>query len=141
MPLTLTLTDGVIAKEREQEAIQKLTQAMLKHHGLTGNTVMGPNVTAHVVVVPKERSFSGGKPFNGIWIEWKVPSFAFSDRKVQENFFKEATDIMVELSGGKQPRDNIYSNVVHTVEGTWNMDGVPMTNEQLGKRISEGMPS
>jgi hypothetical protein len=138
MPLTLTLTEGVIPQEAESTAVKRITDAMLKWHGLEGNSVMTPNVTAHVVVVPKNRSFSGGQPFDGVWIEWKVPGFAFSDRALQEGFFKEATDIIVELSGGKQPRDNIYSNVVHTVDGTWNMDGKAMTNEQLGAAIATG---
>ena len=138
MPLTLTLTEGVIPQEAESAAVKRITDAMLKWHGLNGNSVMTPNVTAHVVVVPKNRSFSGGQPFDGVWIEWKVPGFAFSDRALQEGFFKEATDTIVELSGGIQPRNNIYSNVVHTVDGTWNMDGKAMTNEQLGAAIANG---
>ena len=43
-----------------------------------------------------------------------------------------------ELSGGKQPRDNIYVSVVHTVDGAWNLDGKAMTNEELGQAISQG---
>ena len=99
---------------------------------------MTPNVTATVHVLPKGSTFSGGKEFAGAWIEWKVPSFAFSTREVQQGFFKDATDIIQQLSGGKQPRDNIYVNVVHTVDGAWNLDGKAMTNEELGQAISEG---
>lgn len=138
MPLTLTLTEGVLPEGTEKLAIRRITDAMLKWHGLTGNKVMTPNVTAHAVVLPREHTFSGGEPFSGAWIEFKVPGFAFTDRETQEGFFNEATDIIVELSDGKQPRNNIYSNVVHTVDGTWNMDGKAQTNEQLGESISKG---
>ena len=129
---------GVLPRSAEKQAVEQLTDAMLKRHGLTGNIVMTPNVTATVHVLPKESTFSGGKEFAGAWVEWKVPSFAFRTREVQQGFFKDATDIIHDLSGGKQPRDNIYVNVVHTVDGAWNLDGKAMTNEQLGEAISNG---
>ncbi len=138
MPLTLTLTEGVLPVGTEQDAIAQLTDAMLKWHGLTGNTVMTPNVTAHLQLLPKGSTFSGGKPFAGAWVEWKTPSFAFNDNAVQRGFFKDATDIIHHLSGGKQPRDNIYVNVVHTVDGAWNLNGEAMTNAQLGAAIAAG---
>lgn len=138
MPLTLTLTEGVLPVGTEKIAIAKITEAMLKWHELTGSKVMTPNVTASVHVLPKSSTFSGGKEFSGAWIEWKVPSFAFSQRAQQTGFGTEVTEIIHELSGGKQPKNNIYMNVVHTVDGTWNLDGKAMTNEQLGEAISQG---
>ena len=138
MPLTLTLTEGVIPESKVKEAVQKITDAFLKNHGLTGNKVMTPNVTAQVDILPKNRTFSGGKEFSGAWVEWKVPSFALIDREVQKGFFKDATDIIYNLSEGKQPKDNIYVNVVHTVDGGWNLDGIAMTNEELGEAIGKG---
>ena len=136
MPLTLTLTEGVLPRNAEKQAVEKLTDAMLERHGLSGNQVMTPNVTATVHVLPQGYTFSGGIEFAGVWVEWKVPSFAFSTREVQQGFFKGATDIIQELSGGKQPRDHIYVNVVHTVDGAWNLDGKAMTNEELIQAIS-----
>ena len=138
MPLSLHLTEGVIPSETEQEAVKKITESFLKWHGLTGNKVMTPNVTAMVQILPKGTTFSGGEEFSGAWIEWKVPSFAFADRKIQIGISKDATDIIHDLSGGKQPRNNIYFNVVHTVDGSWNLDGKAMSNEELGTVISQG---
>ncbi len=138
MPLTLTLTEGVLPHGAEKQAVEQITEAMLKRHGLTGNTVMTPNVTATVHVLPKGSTFSGGKEFAGAWVEWKVPSITFSTRDVQQGFFKDATDIIHELSGRKQPRNNIYVNVVHTVDGAWNLDGKAMTNEELVQAIAQG---
>lgn len=138
MPLTLTLSEGVLPKGAEQQAVAQLTEAMLKWHGLTGNRVMTPNVTAIVRVMPKGSTFSGGKQFSGAWVEWKVPSFAFASREIQQGFFADATNIIHDLSGGKQPKDNIYINVVHTVDGAWNLNGQAMTNAQLGAAIAGG---
>lgn len=136
MPLTLTLTEGVLPTGTEKEAIVQLSDAMLKWHGLTGNTVMTPNITATVHVLPKSATFSGGKEFSGAWAEWKVPSFAFASREVQQGYFAEATEIIHQLSGGKQPKDNIYVNVIHTVDGAWNFDGRAMSNEEIGEAIA-----
>ena len=138
MPLTLTLTEGVLPEGAAKQAIERLTESMLKWHGLTGNTVMTPNVTAQVNILPKSATFSGGREFSGAWVEWKTPSFAFNDREIQQGFFRDATDVIHELSGGRQPRDNIYVNVVHTVDGAWNLNGEAMTNEQLVSAIAHG---
>jgi len=138
MPLTLTLSEGVLPKNAEAQAIKRITDAMLKWHGLTGNTVMTPNVTAHLHILPKGHGFSGGEPFDGVWIEFKTPGFAFTDREVQLGLFKDATDIIVELSGGKQPRDKIFSNVTHTVDGTWNLNGRAMTDKEISETLALG---
>jgi len=138
MPLTLTLTEGVLPIGTEKEAVKQITVSFLKNHELTGNTVMTPNITANVHIVPKGSSFSGGREFLGAWAEWKVPSFALADDAVIKQHFAEVTEIIFKLSGEKQPKDNIYVNVVHAVNGGWNLDGIAMTNEELGEAISKG---
>lgn len=138
MPLTLTLTEGVLPKGTEKKAVAQITDAMLKWHGLTDNKVMKRNITATVHVLPKEATFSGGEEHSGAWVEWKVPSFAFTDEKIQKGFFEEATNIIHDLSQGKQPKDNIYVNVLHAVDGAWNFEGVAMTNAEIAETISKG---
>ena len=138
MPLTLTLSEGVLPIGTEKQAVARITDSMLKWHGLTGNKVMTPNITATVHVLSKGSTFSGGEEFAGAWAEWKVPSFALNSREIQVGHFKEVTEIIHKLSGGKQPKDNIYVNVVHAVDGAWNLDGQAMTNEELGQAISKG---
>ena len=138
MPIAITLTEGALPKGSEKVAGKRITEVFLKWHGLSGNSVMTPNVTNHITILPKDSTLSGGEPFVGAWIETKTPSFALSARDIQEGFFKEATDIIEELSAGTLQRNNIYANAVHTVDGTWNMDGRAMTNEQLGDAISKG---
>ncbi|MBQ4810335.1 4-oxalocrotonate tautomerase [Pseudoalteromonas luteoviolacea] len=136
MPLTLTLTEGVLPQGTENLAIAKITDAMLKWHNLTGNETMKSNITAMIQVLPKSATYAGGKEFSGAWVEWKVPSFAFTDRDVQIGFGQDVTNIIYELSERTQPRENIYINVVHAVDGSWNFNGIAMTNEQITQAIA-----
>ncbi|MFZ5863916.1 MAG: 4-oxalocrotonate tautomerase [Nitrospirota bacterium] len=138
MPLTLTLSEGVLPPGTEQQAFARLCDAMLKWHDLAGNAVMTPNVTGSIHVIPKGLTFSGSKETPGAWIEWKVPSFAFNTREVQQGYFSEATDIIHKLSGKKLPKERIWINVVHAVDGAWGINGQALTNAQLGEAISKG---
>lgn len=137
MPLTLTLTEGVLPSGSEKQAVEEITASLLNTHGLTGNAVMTPNITANVHIVPKGSSFMGGKEFSGAWAEWKVPSFALADKTVIKQHFAEVTEIIHKISGGQQPKDHIYLNVVHAVDGAWNLDGVAMTNEEIIEAIAK----
>lgn len=138
MPLTLTVTEGVLPKGCEKIAFARLSDAMLKWHGLTGNSVMTPNVVGSIHVLSMENTFSGSKEAPVVFIEWKVPSFAFASREVQLGYFEEATNIIHELSGGKQPKERIWINVVHAVDGAWGIAGSALTNAQLGEAIAQG---
>ena len=60
-----------------------MTDTMLKWHGLTGNKVMMPNITAMVNIVPKSHTFSGGEEISAAWVEWKTPFFAFNTKEIQ----------------------------------------------------------
>lgn len=138
MPLTLTLTQGALPEGAEIQAIDRITQAFLSAHNLAGNTVMTPNVTAHINILPKNATFAGGKPVEGAWIETKTPSFALADRATQTRFFSEATEILHELSGRRLPKERIWANGVHAVDGTWNLNGAPLTNAEIGQAVSQG---
>lgn len=138
MPITLTLTEGVLPTPAIKTAVARITESFLRHHGMTGNTVMTPNVTAHVNLLPKGLSFAGGEEVDGAWIETKTPSFALADRDIQKSFFDEATRIVHDLSGGGLPKERIWTNGVHAVDGTWNIDGTPLTNAEIGAAVSKG---
>lgn len=138
MPISITATEGVMSEENLALVGKKVTEALLKHHGLQENTVMRPNVTCQIHVLPKNLSLSGGEPFQGVWVETKTPSFALADRKIQEDFFGEVTDIVYDLAGGAVPRNFIFTNATHAVDGSWNMDGKALSNEQISDRLSQG---
>jgi len=138
MPLTFTVTEGVLPKGTEKATFARLSDAMLKWHGLTGNKAMTPNVIGSINVVSQEHTFSGSKEARVAFIEWKVPSFAFATREIQIGYVQEATDIVHEASGGKLPKDFIWVNVVHAVDGAWGIHGKAMTNAELGKAVANG---
>ncbi len=131
MPLTLTLTEGVLRKGQEPLAFARLSDAMIKWHGLTGNAAVTPNIVGSIHVLPKEHTFSGSKEATVAFVEWTVPAFAFGSREIQLGYVEEATDIIHSMSGGRQPRERIWVNVVHAVDGAWGIGGVALTNEQL----------
>ena len=137
MPLTLTLTEGVLPKGQEKLAYRQLSEAMLKWHGLSGNKTMIPNVVGSIHLVGRDHTFTGPDETPVAFIEWKVPSFAFTDRRIQQGYFEEATTIIQEMSGGRQPRDKIFINVVHAVDGAWNFNGKAMTNAEIGAEVAK----
>ena len=131
MPLTLIVTEGVIPKNREAETMFRLSEAFLGLHGLAGNQAMRHNVIGHVQVVAQGSSYSGLKPASIAIVEWKVPSFAFTDRDVQTAYVAQATEIIHDVSGGKHPKECIWVNVTHAVDGTWGIAGRAYSNAEL----------
>lgn len=131
MPLTLTLTEGVLPKGQEQLAFARLSDAMIKWHGLTGNAAITPNIVGSISVLPREQTYSGSKEASVAFVEWKVPAFMFNSREIQSGYIEEATEIIHSMSGEKHPKSRIWINVVHAVDGAWGIGGVALTNEQL----------
>ena len=138
MPLQLTLTEGILPKGQEKVAFARLSEAMLKWHGLAGNPAMTPNVVGSINILPKELTYAGLEQSTVVFIEWKVPSFAFNTPQIQQGYVEEATRIAAEASHGKQPVERIWVNVLHAVDGAWGIAGRAFTNQQLGEVISQG---
>lgn len=138
MPLTLTLTQGLIDKPRLPETMSRLSQAFLDLHGLTGNTVLTPNVIGHVNELPEGSTFAGLTPTPVAIVEWLTPSFAFVDADIQRAYIQQATDIVAEACEGRLAHDKIWVNVKHAVDGTWGIAGQAMSNEALIEAIGRG---
>jgi hypothetical protein len=139
MPLTLTATEGVFAKGVEKEVFRELCQLMLKWHGLVGNQAMTPNVVGSIHLVAPEHTYSGLVDVPVVFVEWKVPSFAFATREIQSGYIADATRLVVEHSVGRRhPKERVWVNVLHAVDGAWGIAGQAMTNQQLGQAVSQG---
>jgi hypothetical protein len=138
MPLTLTLTEGVLPKGSEKAAFQMLCQAMLSCHGLQGNQVMTPNVVGSIQLLPREHSFSGMAESEVAFVEWKVPSFAFATPEIRRGYIAEATQIVQDFSQGRLPKERIWINVTYAVDGAWGIAGQALTNADLADAISKG---
>lgn len=138
MPLTLTLSAGVMPAEQINQAVDELCKAFLDCHGLAGNSVLTPNVLATVQQLPADTTFAGGRPGHLALVEWKVPAFAFAQAQVQQDYVRRATDILVSHSGLKLSPERIWVNVVHAVDGAWGIAGQALSNERLTQMIAQG---
>jgi hypothetical protein len=138
MPLTLTATEGVFPRGTEQQVFQQLCEAMLKWHGLTGNTTMTANVVGSINILPQNLTYAGLHQSPVVFIEWKVPSIAFNSPRIVQGYIEEATRIAAQASGGRQPVERIWVNVVHAVEGAWGIGGKAFTNQELGAALAKG---
>lgn len=136
MPLTLTLTEGVLPKGQEKATFRRLCEAMLRWHGLAGNEFMTAAVIGSIHVLPEDLTYAGLREGRVAFVEWKVPPIAFTTREIQRGYVDEATTIVHEMSGGKHPRDRIWVNVVHAVDGAWGIAGKAMTGAELGSAIA-----
>src|SRR6266496_162132 len=101
MPIQIIVPEGTLSAEAQAEAFRKLTELLLRLHGLTGNRFMTPNVIGEVTVVPKGRTFSGGKPTDIAVFELKVPSFVLPTQELKDAWIAEGTAIVEQAAAAQ----------------------------------------
>src|ERR1700712_2857990 len=136
MPIQVIVPEGVLSASAQAEAFRKLTDLLLRLHGLTGNRFMTPNVIGEVTVVPKGRTFSGGKPTDIAVFELKVPSFVLPTQELKDAWIGEGTAIIEEAAKGRIKREHIFSSVSYAVDGAWGIGGVAYSNSDLGSAVA-----
>ena len=136
MPIQIIVPEGVLTADAEAEAFRKLTELLLRLHGLTGNKFMTPNVIGEVTVVPRGRTFSGGKPTDIAVFELKVPSFVLPTQELKDAWISEGTAIIEEAARGRIKREHIYSSVSYAVDGAWGIGGIAYSNTALGSAVA-----
>ena len=136
MPIQITVPEGVLTADAEAEAFKKLTDLLLRLHGLSGNKFMTPNVIGEVTVVPKGRTFSGGTPADIAVFELKVPSFVLPTQELKDAWIAEGTTIIEQAAQGRIKREHIYANVNYAVEGAWGIGGKAFSNAELGSAVA-----
>jgi len=132
MPIQIIATEGVIPVSAENGLFAAVTDSFLKLHNLSGNAFMTPNIIGEFSIVPKGRTYSGGKPTDIVIVEVKTPSFAFEAQDQKNAFVKDVTEAVVKATGGKHPKDQIFVNQVHAIDGIWGIGGKAYTNAELG---------
>ncbi len=137
MPISIQVTQGLLTPKGEREVFARVADALLRVHGLAGNSFMTPAVIGHLDVYPEATSYVGGVPQSLAVVEVKVPSVTFPNQDVRDAFVEEATDIIDSLKAGSHPRERTFVNVVYAVEGTWGIGGKAYTNEALGQAIAQ----
>jgi hypothetical protein len=136
MPIQIIVPEGVLTSDAEAEAFQKLTDLLLRLHGLSGNAFMTPNIIGEVTVVPKGRTFSGGKPTDIAVFELKVPSFVLPTQALKDAWIAEGTDILEQAARGRLKRGHIFASVSYAVEGAWGIGGIAYSNADLGAAVA-----
>lgn len=137
MPIQIQVTQGLLSPEGERQVFPQVAEALLKVHGLSGNSFMAPNVVGHLSVMPESTSFVGGRPQSLAVIEVKVPAITFPDAEVKQAFVEEVTDIINRLRAGTHPRERTYVNITYAVDGTWGIGGKAYSNNELGVAIQQ----
>src|ERR1700747_2966796 len=136
MPIQIIVPEGALTPAAEAEAFRKLTELLLRLHGLSGNTFMTPNVIGEVTVVPKGRTFSGGRPADIAIFELKVPSFVLPTQELKDAWIAEGTSIIENAAAGRIKRDHIFGNVNYAVDGAWGIGGKAYSNAALGSAVA-----
>jgi phenylpyruvate tautomerase PptA (4-oxalocrotonate tautomerase family) len=136
MPITLYATEGVLDEAAEASVFAELTDIFLKHHNLNGNAFMIPNVIGEVTIIPRGKSFSGGKRADIAIVELKVPSFALATPEQKQGFVADATEAVLRGSAGRLQRDHVWVNMVYAVDGLWGINGQAFTNDRLLQSVS-----
>ena len=135
MPITVTASSGILDRNGEQQILPRLAGAMLARNGLTGNPFMTPNVVGSVHILPEGRIYAGGAQ-QAIFVELKVPSFAFAAQTQRQGFVDDVNAILEELTAGDYPKEQTYVNIVYAVDGSWGIGDRAWTNAELGDAVS-----
>ncbi|CAJ9222892.1 Uncharacterised protein [Burkholderia pseudomallei] len=135
MPITLTVSEGLLEPDREAQVFAALTDALLEIEQLDGNAFMRPNVIGTVHVLPRERVFAGGKAGAAAFVELKLPNVALATPDAKQRFVERATEVVEQAAAGRLTRDRIWVNVVYAADGAWGIAGHAYANTELVDRI------
>jgi phenylpyruvate tautomerase PptA (4-oxalocrotonate tautomerase family) len=138
MPISVQVTEGLLTTQGQREVLGRISETLLRLHGLTGNRFMTPNVVGHLSVSPVATSIAGGKPQSLAVIEIKVPAVTFPNTEVKQAFISEVTDIIDKLKAEDHPRERTYVMVNYAVDGAWGIGGKAYTNAELGGAVMAG---
>ncbi|NIE63015.1 Tautomerase enzyme [Burkholderia sp. Ax-1719] len=137
MPITLTVSEGVLSTETEAPTFAALTQALLSVAQLEGNAFMTPNVIGTLNVIPAGRVFAAGKPAAAAFVELTLPQIALATPEAKQAFTEKATAILERAAGGRLTRDHIWTNIVYAADGSWGIAGHAHSNADLVEAIQE----
>ncbi len=131
MPITLTVSEGLLSSEAQAQAFAGLTDAVLDVAGLTGNEFMTANVIGSINVLPAAHVLAAGKPVAAAFIELKLPEIALATAEAKRAFIARATDVVEQAAEGRIKREHIWSNIVYAPEGAWGIAGQSYSNADL----------
>jgi phenylpyruvate tautomerase PptA (4-oxalocrotonate tautomerase family) len=131
MPVTLTLSEGLMSEDAAATAFAGLTKALLKVAGLEGNPFMEPNVVGTLNVLPRAHVFTGGQPGPAAFVELKLPGIALATSEAKQAFIEQATAVVETAAEGRLRRDQIWVNIVYAADGAWGIAGKAYSDADL----------
>ena len=87
-------------------------------------------------MVPKGRTFSGGKPTDIAVFELKVPSFVLPTQELKDAWVADGTAIIEQAAAGRIKREHIFASVTYAVEGAWGIGGKAFSNADLSSAVA-----
>ncbi|WP_323120103.1 tautomerase family protein [Burkholderia alba] len=137
MPITLTVSEGLLSAEAESQVFAELTDALLDVAQLGGNPFMTRNVVGTLNVLPGGRVFAGGKAAPAAFIELKLPEIALAGAEAKRAFIDAATGAVERAAAGRLPRDHIWVNIVYAADESWGIGGRGYSNAELVGAIQD----
>jgi hypothetical protein len=138
--LNLSYTETVFPSNKIAEIGRLITTAFLDSHNLATNRVVASNVTMKLQELPDGYTLIDGDVASGVWLECTMPSFELATRSNRAGFFADATEILLCCAEGRVKRSQIYTNGVHTMDGTWSLDGHTLVDAELEDSIVQRSP-
>ena len=132
MPITVTLSAGILDEAGEQQILPRLSQALLARNGMTGNAFMTPIVIGSVHIMAPGRIYAGGRAEQAVFVELKVPSVTFATQEQRQGFVDDVNGILNDLTGGAYPKARTFVNIVYALDGSWGIGDKAWTNTELG---------
>ena len=137
MPITLTVSEGLLSPEAQSQAFAGLTNALLEAAGLSGNAFMTANIVGTINVLPREHVLAAGEPVAAAFIELKLPEIALATAEAKQAFIERATSVLERAAEGRLRREHIWSNIVYAPDGAWGIAGRSYSNVDLVGAIQQ----
>ncbi|PRH87497.1 Tautomerase enzyme [Labrys okinawensis] len=141
MPITLTISDGLLSPQAQAEAFAGLTSALLEVSGFTGNSFMTANIVGTINVLAREHVLAAGQSAPAAFIELKLPEIALTAPEAKRAFIEKATDILEHAGEGRLKREHIWINIVYAPEWAWGIAGRSFSNNDLIDAIQAAPPA
>ncbi|MET2826025.1 hypothetical protein [Mesorhizobium shangrilense] len=131
MPITVTAPEGVLTSAGEREILPRLSAALIKASGATGNAFFRSIVGGTVHLLPPHHIYAGGANRPVVMVELKLPNIGLGSTEARNAFITAAADIVAELCVPGHRPENTWINIVNAPDGGWGIGSQQYTGDQL----------
>jgi phenylpyruvate tautomerase PptA (4-oxalocrotonate tautomerase family) len=131
VPITVTAPTGVLTPAGESEILPRLTTALLRANDAEDNPFFTSITGGTLHLLEPHLIYAGGANRPVVMVEVKLPDVGLNTPDQRARFISEATDVVADLSGPGQLRENIWVNILNAQAGAWGVGGQAYTGEAL----------